>query len=71
MKNTAGKMCTAAGAAAQSLLFSLFTIQEALAQSTGGDGSVFDRADAISKGLGGLMGIVFIVLLIRSFLKKK
>jgi hypothetical protein len=64
MKNTAGKVRTAAGAATQSLLFSIFTIQEVLAQSTGGDGSVFDRADGISKGLGGLTGIVFIALLI-------
>jgi len=34
-------------------------------------GAVEERVDAISKGLGGILGVVFVVLMIRSFLKKK
>lgn len=46
-------------------------LQEALAQSAGGGGAVEERVGAISKGLGGILGVVFVILMIRSFLKKK
>ena len=46
-------------------------IQVALAQSTGEGSDLHNRIDAWSGALGGLLGIVFVILVIRSLFKKK
>jgi hypothetical protein len=61
---------TTRSCAMATLAFSL-SVHEALAQPAGGGSGVHERIDAGSKALGGIIGVAFVALMVRSLLKKK